>query len=50
LRFGMMFKLIPERPEFTAYVARLAEPLPWAEKTAVSLSRGRLPPNRSPLR
>ena len=24
LRFGMMFKLIPERPEFTAYVARLA--------------------------
>ena len=25
LRFGMMFKLLPERPEFTAYVARLAE-------------------------
>lgn len=25
LRFGMMFKLIPERPEFTAYVARIAE-------------------------
>jgi glutathione S-transferase len=25
LRWGMMFKLIPERPEFTAYVARLAE-------------------------
>ena len=24
LRFGMMFKLIPERPEFTAYVGRLA--------------------------
>jgi glutathione S-transferase len=23
LRWGMMFKLIPERPEFTAYVARL---------------------------
>jgi glutathione S-transferase len=23
LRYGMMFKLIPERPEFTAYVARL---------------------------
>src|SRR5262249_12198351 len=23
LRFGMMFKLIPERPEFTAYVGRL---------------------------
>ena len=25
LRWGMMFKLIPERPEFTAYVARLNE-------------------------
>jgi glutathione S-transferase len=25
LRWGMMFKLIPERPEFTACVARLAE-------------------------
>jgi glutathione S-transferase len=25
LRWGMMFKLIPERPEFTAYVGRLAE-------------------------
>jgi glutathione S-transferase len=25
LRFGMMFKLLPERPEFTAYVGRLAE-------------------------
>jgi glutathione S-transferase len=25
LRFGMMFKLIPERPEFAAYVARLNE-------------------------
>ena len=25
LRFGMMFKLIPERPEFTAYVGRLGE-------------------------
>jgi glutathione S-transferase len=25
LRWGMMFKLIPERQEFTAYVARLAE-------------------------
>jgi glutathione S-transferase len=25
LRFGLMFKLIPERPEFTAYVARLNE-------------------------
>jgi glutathione S-transferase len=25
LRWGMMFKLIPERPEFTAYAARLAE-------------------------
>ena len=24
LRWGMMFKLVPERPEFTAYVARLA--------------------------
>ena len=24
LRFGMMFKLLPERPEFTAYVGRLA--------------------------
>jgi glutathione S-transferase len=24
LRWGMMFKLIPERPEFTSYVARLA--------------------------
>jgi len=24
LRWGMMFKLIPERPEFTAYTARLA--------------------------
>ncbi len=25
LRWGMMFKLVPERPEFTAYVARLAD-------------------------
>lgn len=25
LRWGMMFKLIPERPEFTAYAGRLAE-------------------------
>ena len=25
LRWGMMFKLIPERPEFTAYVSRLNE-------------------------
>lgn len=25
LRWGMMFKLIPERPEFTGYAARLAE-------------------------
>jgi glutathione S-transferase len=25
LRFGMMFKMIPERPEFTDYVARLNE-------------------------
>jgi glutathione S-transferase len=25
LRWGMMFKLIPERPEFSAYVARLSE-------------------------
>jgi len=25
LRWGMMFKLIPERPEFTAYAARLAQ-------------------------
>ena len=25
LRWGMMFKLIPERPEFTAYTARLAQ-------------------------
>jgi glutathione S-transferase len=25
LRWGMMFKLLPERPEFTAYVARLNE-------------------------
>ncbi len=25
LRWGMMFKLIPERPEFTAYVGRLSE-------------------------
>ena len=25
LRWGMMFKLIPERPEFTTYVARLNE-------------------------
>lgn len=25
LRFGMMFKLIPERPEFMAYVSRLNE-------------------------
>ena len=23
LRWGMMFKLIPDRPEFTAYVGRL---------------------------
>src|SRR4051812_27907460 len=25
LRFGMMFKMLPERPEFTAYVGRLAQ-------------------------
>lgn len=25
LRYGMMFKLLPERPEFTAYTARLAQ-------------------------
>jgi glutathione S-transferase len=25
LRWGMMFKLVPERPEFTAYAARLAQ-------------------------
>jgi glutathione S-transferase len=25
LRWGMLFKLIPERPEFTAYVGRLAQ-------------------------
>ncbi|MGH6768609.1 MAG: glutathione S-transferase family protein [Xanthobacteraceae bacterium] len=25
LRWGMMFKMLPERPEFTAYVARLAQ-------------------------
>jgi glutathione S-transferase len=25
LRWGMMFKILPERPEFTAYVARLME-------------------------
>jgi glutathione S-transferase len=25
LRWGIMFKLVPERPEFTAYVARLAD-------------------------
>jgi glutathione S-transferase len=25
VRFGMMFKLIPERPELAAYVARLNE-------------------------
>jgi len=25
LRWGMMFKLVPERPEFTAYVGRLSE-------------------------
>jgi glutathione S-transferase len=25
LRWGMMFKLLPERPEFTAYVGRLAQ-------------------------
>jgi glutathione S-transferase len=25
LRYGMMFKLVPERPEFTAYAARFAE-------------------------
>jgi glutathione S-transferase len=24
LRWGMMFKLVPERPEFTAYTNRLA--------------------------
>jgi glutathione S-transferase len=24
LRWGMLFKLLPERPEFTAYVGRLA--------------------------
>jgi len=25
LRFGMLFKMLPERPEFTAYVGRLAQ-------------------------
>ena len=25
LRWGTMFKLLPERPEFAAYLARLAE-------------------------
>jgi glutathione S-transferase len=25
LRWGMMFKLLPERPEFVAYVGRLGE-------------------------
>jgi glutathione S-transferase len=25
LRFGMMFKLLPERPEFVAYTGRLAK-------------------------
>ena len=25
LRWGMLFKLLPERPEFTAYVGRLAQ-------------------------
>ena len=25
LRWGMMFKLLPERPEFTAYTSRLAK-------------------------
>jgi glutathione S-transferase len=25
LRWGMMFKLLPERPEFTAYVGHLAQ-------------------------
>jgi glutathione S-transferase len=25
LRWGMMFKLLPERPEFTTYVGRLAQ-------------------------
>ena len=25
LRFGMLFKLLPERPEFTAYTGRLAQ-------------------------
>jgi glutathione S-transferase len=25
LRWGMMFKILPERPEFTAYVARLMQ-------------------------
>jgi glutathione S-transferase len=25
LRFGMMFKLLPERAEFTAYTGRLAQ-------------------------
>ena len=25
LRWGMLFKIIPERPEFTAYVARLSQ-------------------------
>ena len=25
LRWGMMFKLIPERPEFAAYVGRLGQ-------------------------
>jgi glutathione S-transferase len=24
IRWGMMFKMIPERPEFTAYAGRLA--------------------------
>jgi glutathione S-transferase len=25
LRFGMLFKLLPERPEFTSYTGRLAQ-------------------------
>ena len=34
LRWGMMFKLVPERPEFTAYVARLNERPAFKRTTA----------------
>jgi glutathione S-transferase len=34
LRWGMLFKLLPEQPEFTAYVGRLTQRPPLQRATA----------------